>query len=58
MQDEPVDPDGLYECKEDDLVDNFLKLFLSELVLKYAYYLYWNIHLKVKSSVKKDFDWR
>jgi hypothetical protein len=37
-----------YECKEDKLVDNILKLFISEIVLRYVFYLYWNIHLKVK----------
>lgn len=40
------------------MVDSLLKLVLSEIVLRYAFYLYWNIHLKTKASSDKSFDWR
>lgn len=30
---------------------------ISELVLRYSFYLYWNLHLKAKSSMNKKFDW-
>jgi hypothetical protein len=46
-----------YECKEDGMVDNFLKLLMSEIILRYVFYLYWNIHLKVKACYKKGFVW-
>lgn len=37
-----------YECKEDGMVDNFLKLLMSEVILRYVFYIYWQIHLRVK----------
>lgn len=40
-----------YNCKEDDLVDNFLKLLLSEFILRYLFYIYWTIFHNLKSSV-------
>ena len=49
---EPVDYD--YNCKEDGVTDNLLKLFISEIVLRYSYYLYWVIHWYVKSLLFKD----
>lgn len=56
MSDEPAEED--YECKEDGLVDNFLKLLMSELILRYAFYLYWNLYLKLKSCFIKGFEWQ
>ena len=47
MTDEPAEED--YNCKEDGLVDNFLKLLMSEIILRYTFYLYWNIYLKIKT---------
>mmetsp|Transcript_19398 Transcript_19398/g.29786 ORF Transcript_19398/g.29786 Transcript_19398/m.29786 type:complete len:84 (+) Transcript_19398:1871-2122(+) len=34
-----------------------MKLGLSEIVLRYVFYIYWNFHLKVRSKINKDFDW-
>lgn len=56
MADEP--PEEGYECKEDGLVDNFLKLLMSEIILRYTFYLYWNIYLKLKSCFIKGFEWQ
>ena len=39
---------SIYECKEDIFVDNILKLFISEVILRYAYYFYWLAHYRVK----------
>jgi len=47
-----------YECKEDAFTDEFLKLLTGELVLRGAYYLYWNTFLKLKGRAKTGFDWR
>ena len=41
-----------YQCKEDVLTDNLLKLLISEIVLRYVYYGYWILHWKVKSYLK------
>ena len=49
---EAIDYD--YNCKEDKIADDMLKLFISEIVLRYAYYLYWLIHYYVKSIIFKD----
>ena len=56
MADEPPEED--YNCKEDGLVDNFLKLLMSEIILRYAFYLYWNIYLKLQSCFIKGFEWQ
>ena len=53
-----MEPGSEYECKEDILTDNLLLLFISEIVLRYVFYLYWNIHLKIKSQILDNFDWR
>ena len=45
-----------YECKEDELADSFLKLIISEVVLRYAYYVFWLIYHKIKSSTVPDYD--
>lgn len=45
-------------CKEDNMTDNLLKLFIAEIVLRYGFYLYWNVHWKVKSWTRSGFDWR
>ena len=47
-----------YNCKEDRLVDDIIKLFVSEIVLRFAYYVYWNIHLKIKHFYDPSFNWR
>ena len=47
-----------FECKEDALTDELLKLLTGEIVLRGVYYLYWNIYLKLKDAVVKGFDWR
>lgn len=47
-----------FECKEDNLTDELLKLLTGEIVLRGVYYLYWNWYLKAKDVVVKDFDWR
>jgi hypothetical protein len=49
---EAIDYD--YNCKEDKIADDMLKLFISEIVLRYAYYLYWLIHYYVKSIIFND----
>ena len=49
---EPIDYE--YNCKEDNITDEILKLFISEIVLRYAYYLYWILHWYVKSLIFKD----
>jgi uncharacterized membrane protein len=56
LADEPAE-EG-YECKEDGLVDNFLKLLMSEIILRYAFYIYWNLYLKLKSCFIKGFEWQ
>ena len=56
MTDEPAEED--YNCKEDGLVDNFLKLLMSEIILRYTFYLYWNIYLKIKSCFINGFEWQ
>ena len=33
-------------------------MVISQIVLRYAYYLYWNLYLKSKSAVWKHLDWR
>lgn len=53
----PLDSDSMYNCRSDSLVDNFLKLFMSEIILRYAFYLYWYIHRRVKGLIKGE-DWR
>ena len=35
-----------------------LKLFISEIILRYIYYIFWIVWYKVKSKTTKDFDWR
>jgi hypothetical protein len=58
LSSEHDDSEGIYECKEDSLTDNLLKLLVSEFILRYSYYIYWNVYLKLKSCFKKNFDWR
>lgn len=55
-EDLPI-PEDPYNCKEDGLVDNFLKLLMSEIILRYAFYLYWNVYLKLKSCFVNGFEW-
>jgi hypothetical protein len=56
---EELDPDeSSYQCKEDGVVDSFLKLFVAEVVLRYTFYIYWILHHKVKSLLYKDYDWK
>ena len=50
--DVPIDYE--YNCKEDKIADEMLKLFISEIVLRYAYYVYWLVHWYVKSVLFKD----
>jgi len=47
-----------YECKEDGMVDNFLKLLMSEVILRYAFYIYWQIYLRLKPFWDKTFIWQ
>lgn len=47
-----------FECKEDSVTDNLLKLIMAEVVLRYLYYIFWNITYKIKSKTNKNFDWR
>mmetsp|Transcript_10168 Transcript_10168/g.15508 ORF Transcript_10168/g.15508 Transcript_10168/m.15508 type:complete len:153 (+) Transcript_10168:476-934(+) len=41
-------------CKEDAMTDNFMKLFISEIVLRYAYYSYWIFHWRMKAKAGLD----
>ena len=45
----------LYNCKEDDLIDNFLKLLMSEFILRYIFYFYWIVHHNLKSWCFKSY---
>lgn len=52
---DPIQVDTDYQCKEDILTDNLLKLLISEVALRYLYYAYWIAFWKIKSLVKADF---
>lgn len=41
FSDQPLEEDTEFQCKEDNLTDNMLQLVVSELVLRYTFYLYW-----------------
>lgn len=47
-----------YSCKEDGVTDNLIKLLVSEGILRYAYYIYWFFHHKIKSNYSKDYDYQ
>mgnify|MGYP006906902846 CR=1 FL=1 len=47
-----------YQCKEDGVTDNLIKLLVSEGILRYAYYIYWFFHHKIKSYQSKDYDFK
>ena len=53
-----VTEDNAYNCIEDQLTDNLIKLWIFEIVFRYIFYLYWNIHWKVKSMIFKDCEYR
>ena len=46
------------ECKEDGMVDEFLKLVLVETVFRLAFYIFWWLYWRCKSCCIEDFDWR
>jgi hypothetical protein len=47
-----------YNCKEDSVTDNLLKLFVSEVVIRYIFYLYWITHHYVKSLLFNDYEFK
>jgi hypothetical protein len=55
---EPLEPDSGIECKEDGLVDEWLKLLISEIVIRYALYLIFYVWVRTKSLIYEGFDWR
>lgn len=53
-----VNSDKGVECKEDILVDEFLKLILAEIVLRYVAYLYSTLSVNCKACCGSDTDTR
>jgi hypothetical protein len=54
-----VDPGDGIECKEDGLVDEWLKLLISEVVIRYAYnYLFSYLWVRGKSLLDETYDWK
>ena len=54
-----VDPGDGIECKEDGLVDEWLKLLISEVVIRYAYnYLFCYLWVRGKSLLDETYDWK
>lgn len=54
----PLPKDSEYNCKEDNTTDNLLMLMLGEIVARYAFYLYWFLHHKIKSKMNKDYEYQ
>lgn len=54
----PMEKNTSYNCKEDSLTDNLLKLWIFELAFRYVFYLYWHFHWTLKSKIKEGFEYR
>ena len=54
----PLPKDSEYNCKEDNTTDDLLMLMLGEIVARYAFYLYWFLHHKIKSKINEDYEYQ